>query len=120
MEFLTGSLLELITETSTNLPPDVRAAMSLTAGTETPGTQSSQALGASWSKFRQRSGDLGRGGGPAVSGGRDRDVAAGASRHQSRPNGGFARRIARSASQFPGSRTTTPEAKLLGSATWVT
>ena len=32
MEFLTGSLLELITQTSTNLPPDVRAAMSLTAG----------------------------------------------------------------------------------------
>ncbi len=25
MEFLAGSLLELITETSTNLPPDVRA-----------------------------------------------------------------------------------------------
>jgi fumarate hydratase class I len=35
----------LITQTSTNLPPDVRAAMALTAGTETPGTQSSQALG---------------------------------------------------------------------------
>jgi len=45
MEFLTSSLLELITQTSTNLPPDVRAAMALTAGTETPGTQSSQALG---------------------------------------------------------------------------
>ena len=44
MEFLTGSLLELITQTSTNLPPDVRAAMSLTAGAETPDTQSSQAL----------------------------------------------------------------------------
>lgn len=44
MEFLTSSLLELITQTSTNLPPDVRAAMSLTAGEETPGTQSSQAL----------------------------------------------------------------------------
>ena len=44
MEFLTGSLLELITQTSTNLPPDVRAAMSLAAGVETPGTQSSQAL----------------------------------------------------------------------------
>ena len=38
MEFLAGSLLELITQTSTNLPPDVRAAMSLAAaGTETPG-----------------------------------------------------------------------------------
>ena len=44
MEFLSGSLLELITQTSTNLPPDVRAAMSLAAGGETPGTQSSQAL----------------------------------------------------------------------------
>ena len=44
MEFLTGSLLELITQTSTNLPPDVRAAMSLAASAETPGTQSAQAL----------------------------------------------------------------------------
>ena len=44
MEFLSGSLLELITQTSTNLPPDVRAAMSIAAGGETPGTQSSQAL----------------------------------------------------------------------------
>jgi fumarate hydratase, class I len=44
MEFLTQSLLELITQTSTNLPPDVRAAMARVAGIETPGTQSSQAL----------------------------------------------------------------------------
>src|ERR1035438_7620802 len=44
MEFLATSLLELITQTSTNLPPDVRAAMALAAGGETPGTQSSQAL----------------------------------------------------------------------------
>src|SRR5579872_2221400 len=44
MEFLAGSLLELITQTSTNLPPDVRAAMSIAASDETPGTQSSQAL----------------------------------------------------------------------------
>src|SRR5260221_12630518 len=44
MEFLAGSLLELITQTSTNLPPDVRAAMAIAAGSETPGTQSSQAL----------------------------------------------------------------------------
>src|SRR6476620_8555160 len=44
MEFLAGSLLELITQTSTNLPPDVRAAMSIAANQETPGTQSSQAL----------------------------------------------------------------------------
>src|SRR5215831_17194177 len=44
MEFLATSLLELITQTSTNLPPDVRAAMSLAANGETSGTQSSQAL----------------------------------------------------------------------------
>ena len=44
MEFLASSLLELITQTSTNLPPDVRAAMSLAAAAEKPQTQSSQAL----------------------------------------------------------------------------
>jgi len=44
MEFLSNSLLELITQTSTNLPPDVRAAMSIAGASETPGTQSSQAL----------------------------------------------------------------------------
>jgi fumarate hydratase class I len=44
MEFLESSLLELITETSTNLPPDVRAAMSIAGAQETPDTQSSQAL----------------------------------------------------------------------------
>jgi fumarate hydratase class I len=44
MEFLANSLLELITQTSTNLPPDVRAAMAQVADIETPGTQSSQAL----------------------------------------------------------------------------
>src|SRR5271154_6754287 len=44
MECLAGSLLELITQTSTNLPPDVRAAMSIAAKDETPDTQSSQAL----------------------------------------------------------------------------
>src|SRR6202521_6122498 len=44
MEFLAGSLLELITQTSTNLPPDVRAAMSIAAKEEPPNTQSSQAL----------------------------------------------------------------------------
>lgn len=44
MEFLANSLLELIVQTSTNLPPDVRAAMSIAAAGETPGTQSSQAL----------------------------------------------------------------------------
>jgi fumarate hydratase class I len=44
MEFLASSLLELVVETSTNLPPDVRAAMSVAANNETPKTQSSQAL----------------------------------------------------------------------------
>ena len=45
MNFLRDSLIELITQTSTNLPPDVRAAMGVAIGEETPGTQSSQALG---------------------------------------------------------------------------
>ena len=44
MEFLAGSLLELITQTSVNLPPDVRAAMGVTISAETPNTQSAQAL----------------------------------------------------------------------------
>ncbi len=44
MQFLNGSLLELITQTSTNLPPDVRAAMGLAVASETPGTQAQQAL----------------------------------------------------------------------------
>ena len=38
------SLVELITQTSTNLPPDVRAAMGIAGVNETPHTQSSQAL----------------------------------------------------------------------------
>src|SRR6202023_2303365 len=45
MNNLKTSLLELITETSTNLPPDVRAAMGLAIENEAPGTQASQALG---------------------------------------------------------------------------
>ncbi len=44
MEFLANSLLELITQTSSNLPPDVRAAMGSMLDTETRGTQSAQAL----------------------------------------------------------------------------
>src|ERR1700692_3593244 len=44
MQFLANSLLELITQTSTNLPPDVRAAMGVAGASETPHTQSSQAL----------------------------------------------------------------------------
>jgi fumarate hydratase class I len=44
MQFLNGSLLQLITQTSTNLPPDVRQAMSRAVDAEQPGTQSAQAL----------------------------------------------------------------------------
>jgi fumarate hydratase class I len=45
MKLLAESLLELIVQTSTNLPPDVRKAMGIAAETETAGTQSAQALG---------------------------------------------------------------------------
>jgi len=45
MQFLQESLVELITQTSTNLPPDVRQAMGVAIAGETPNTQSSQALG---------------------------------------------------------------------------
>jgi fumarate hydratase class I len=45
MQFLKNSLLELITQTSTNLPPDVRAAMGIALENESFGTQASQALG---------------------------------------------------------------------------
>src|SRR5215210_515933 len=41
--FLT-SVVELIVKTSTDLPPDVRAAMRSAMGAEQPGTQSTQAL----------------------------------------------------------------------------
>jgi fumarate hydratase, class I len=44
MQFLKESLIELIAQTSTNLPPDVRAAMDMAMSAETPGTQSAQAL----------------------------------------------------------------------------
>ncbi len=44
MQFLAESLVELITQTSTNLPPDVRAAMGMALREETPHTQASQAL----------------------------------------------------------------------------
>jgi len=39
------SVVSLIVRTSTDLPPDVRAAMRVALGAEVPGTQSSQALG---------------------------------------------------------------------------
>ena len=44
MDFLQSSLVELITQTSVNLPPDVRAAMAATGANEKPHTQASQAL----------------------------------------------------------------------------
>lgn len=44
MHFLEGSLLELIAQTSSNLPPDVRSAMGSALTVEAPGTQASQAL----------------------------------------------------------------------------
>ena len=44
MEFLFNSLVELITQTATNLPPDVRAAMAHVLDVEVPDTQSGQAL----------------------------------------------------------------------------
>ena len=44
MDRLKESLLELIVETSTNLPPDVRRAMARALRTEDPQTRSSQAL----------------------------------------------------------------------------
>lgn len=44
MQFLATSLVELITQTSTNLPPDVRKAMNIATIQETPDTQASQAL----------------------------------------------------------------------------
>ena len=59
MESLAASLLELVIETSTNLPPDVRAAMSLTARLETPGTQSSQALDVILQNVDMAAGDQG-------------------------------------------------------------
>ncbi len=45
MTFLKDSLIELITQTSTNLPPDVRAAMGTALREEIAGTQAAQALG---------------------------------------------------------------------------
>lgn len=44
MLHLKDSLVELITQTSTNLPPDVRAAMGLAMEAEEPGTRAAQAF----------------------------------------------------------------------------
>src|SRR5215831_14669410 len=59
MEFLPASLLELITQTATNLPPDVRAAMSIAADDEAPHTQASQALNIILSNIDMAAGDEG-------------------------------------------------------------
>src|SRR6185437_8132482 len=45
MQFLQESLAELITQTATNLPPDVRQAIGGAIAREAPATQASQALG---------------------------------------------------------------------------
>src|ERR1700689_4154115 len=59
MQFLHESLVELITQTSTNLPPDVRAAMGVAVNDETPGTQASQALSVIATNIDMAEGDAG-------------------------------------------------------------
>jgi len=59
MQFLHNSLVELITQTSTNLPPDVRAAMSSAGVRETPHTQASQALNIIFSNVDMAADDAG-------------------------------------------------------------
>ncbi|MGD1094992.1 MAG: FumA C-terminus/TtdB family hydratase beta subunit [Bryobacteraceae bacterium] len=59
MQFLEESLVELITQTSTNLPPDVREAMGMAIRSETPGTQSSQALSVIASNIDMATDDVG-------------------------------------------------------------
>jgi fumarate hydratase class I len=59
MQFLHNSLVELITQTSTNLPPDVRAAMSSAGVHETPNTQASQALNIIFSNVDMAADDSG-------------------------------------------------------------
>jgi fumarate hydratase class I len=59
MKFLQESLVELITQTSTNLPPDVRAAMAAAGVGETPNTQASQALNIIFSNIDMAAGDEG-------------------------------------------------------------
>ena len=59
MQFLESSLLELITQTSTNLPPDVRAAMAVAMKQEQPGTQASQAMSIIASNVDMAEGDEG-------------------------------------------------------------
>src|SRR6201999_1140017 len=59
MQFLQNSLVELITQTSTNLPPDVRAAMRATGLAEKPDTQASQALNIIFSNIDMAAEDAG-------------------------------------------------------------
>jgi fumarate hydratase class I len=59
MQFLQESLIELITQTSTNLPPDVRQAMAAAIKVEKPGTQSSQALSVIAANIDMAEGDEG-------------------------------------------------------------
>src|SRR5580658_10931416 len=59
MQFLHESLLELITQTSTNLPPDVRKAMGAALGGETPHTQAAQALNIIATNIDMAAGDEG-------------------------------------------------------------
>ncbi len=59
MQFLQSSLVELITQTATNLPPDVRAAMSATGVAEKPNTQASQALNIIFSNIDMAADDSG-------------------------------------------------------------
>ena len=59
MQFLHNSLVELITQTSTNLPPDVRAAMAATGLAERPDTQASQALNIIFSNIDMAADDSG-------------------------------------------------------------
>src|SRR5579862_1075538 len=59
MHFLHESLIELITQTSTNLPPDVREAMGMAVRSETPGTQAAQALSIIATNIDMAAGDEG-------------------------------------------------------------
>src|SRR5690348_1928265 len=59
MQFLQNSLLELITQTSINLPPDVRAAMSAAGPAVGPNTQASQALNIILSNIDMACDDIG-------------------------------------------------------------
>jgi fumarate hydratase class I len=59
MQFLQNSLVELISQTATNLPPDVRAAMSAAGVNETPNTQASQALNIIFSNIDMAADDSG-------------------------------------------------------------